>query len=80
MPVPEYVRYRLLNMTGTRTTNNPLAPLAAQTRHDKPLGPRVLFRLESGDDRTSGGLLLRVRMLSQINHFARVPVYVRNAL
>lgn len=37
---------------------NPLAPRDATTRHVKPLGPRVLVRLESGDDRTNGGLFL----------------------
>lgn len=45
-------------MNGTRTKNNPLASPATQTRHVMPLGPRVLVRLESGDDRTSGGLFL----------------------
>ena len=44
-------------MTDSRSTN-PLAPHDAQTRHVKPLGPRVLVRLESGDDRTNGGLFL----------------------
>lgn len=35
-----------------------LAPHDEKSRHVKPLGPRVLVRLEPGDDRSSGGLFL----------------------
>lgn len=34
------------------------APPDGRSRHVKPLGPRVLVRLESSDDRSSGGLYL----------------------
>lgn len=37
---------------------NPLAPRDRKSRHVKPLGPRVLVRIEHGEDRTSGGLFL----------------------
>lgn len=37
---------------------NPLALPDAKSRHVKPLGPRVLVRLETSEDRTSGGLFL----------------------
>ena len=37
---------------------SPLAPHDNRTRHVKPVGPRVLVRLESGDNRSSGGLYL----------------------
>lgn len=35
-----------------------LGPNDGQRRHVKPLGPRVLVRLEPGDDRSAGGLYL----------------------
>lgn len=40
------------------TKPNPLAPADARSRHVKPLGPRVLVRLQPGDDRTQSGLFL----------------------
>lgn len=41
-----------------RPSPSPLAPPDAKSRHVKPLGPRVLVRLEASEDRTSGGLFL----------------------
>lgn len=40
------------------TSSRILAPHDEKSRHVKPLGPRVLVRLEAGDDRSSGGLFL----------------------
>ena len=41
-----------------RSLNPLLAPKDHKSRHVKPLGLRVLVRIEPGDDRTSGGLYL----------------------